>query len=403
MMTINTDALAALEFELTWDTHIGKHTDVYMAEHVNFWRDLFPKDVKKQLMGSRPGDQIEQSFRPGEMTAPLDSRNRHTLSHEQFERRQINGRRIRPRYGRFYPKGLLKGLPGIFNNNLEPCRCVEVTPNRFSVDFNHPLADKETHLKITVHQTREKSSDRGGRLTDWMEMIADGPGMQMRVNGKPTDFFSDNPFSRADEKEDALFYESPRLVAHVDGKAQETMTTLYGKQLTPGMKTLDLMSSCASHIPESLDLSTLVGLGLNAQEMDSNPRLTDWLVHDLNKDPVLPFESHSFDAVICSVSVEYMVRPFDVFKDVARILRPGGLFIHTFSNRWFPPKVITIWTELTDFERMGLVLEYFLESGAYENLATFSARGWSRPETDRYYPDIPTSDPVYAVWGKTVP
>jgi SAM-dependent methyltransferase len=125
------------------------------------------------------------------------------------------------------------------------------------------------------------------------------------------------------------------------------------------------------------------------------------VVHDLNEEPKLPFENQSFDAVICSVSVEYMVRPFEVFQDVARLLKPGRYFIHTFSNRWFPPKAISIWAELSEFERMGLTLEYFLQSGTYEDLHTFSARGWARPETDRYFPDIPIADPVYAVWGQT--
>jgi SAM-dependent methyltransferase len=125
------------------------------------------------------------------------------------------------------------------------------------------------------------------------------------------------------------------------------------------------------------------------------------VVHDLNEDPRLPFEDQRFDAVICSVSVEYMIRPFNVFQDVARILRPGGSFIHTFSNRWFPPKAISIWAELSEFERMGLTLEYFLRSGVYRNLETYSARGWNRPETDRYFPEIPAADPVYAVWGET--
>jgi SAM-dependent methyltransferase len=168
------------------------------------------------------------------------------------------------------------------------------------------------------------------------------------------------------------------------------------------MHVLDLMSSWRSHVPESLPLGSLVGLGLNAEEMADNPQLTEYVVYDLNTDPRLPFEDRRFDAVICTVSVEYMTRPFEVFRDVARILRPEGLFIHTLSNRWFPPKAIRIWEELSEFERMGLVSEYFLESGSYDNLKTYSARGWPRPETDRYYPGLLTADPVYAVLGQTI-
>ena len=78
---------------------------------------------------------------------------------------------------------------------------------------------------------------------------------------------------------------------------------------------------------------------------------------------------------------------------------PGGVFIHAFSNRWFPPKVIRICPELHEFERMGLVLEYFLNSGHYTKLETYSIRGLPRPEYDTYDAQLAYSDPVYAVWG----
>jgi SAM-dependent methyltransferase len=324
-----------------------------------------------------------------------------TLNHEQFRGPRINGKEIKPRYGRFYPKGIIHGLPNVYKNNVEPCRVVGMDASNLTIDVNHPLAHTKAELEITVHDVREKHGDRGGRLTDWMETLTNGPGMQVRSNGRPTDFFSDTPFARGDEEDDTLFYKKPRLVNHIDDKAQEIIAGLYGNLLKPRMKVLDLMSSWRSHVPESVKLSSLVGLGLNAEELDNNPQLTEYVGHDLNRDPRLPFDDQSFDAVICSVSVEYMIRPFDLFQDVARILKPGGYFIHTFSNRWFPPKAISIWAELSEFERMGLTLEYFLQSEAFENLETFSARGWNRPETDRYFQEILTADPVYAVWGQT--
>ena len=86
-------------------------------------------------------------------------------------------------------------------------------------------------------------------------------------------------------------------------------------------------------------------------------------------------------------------------NEIARVLKPNGVLIVTFSNRWFPPKVISIWEELHDFERMGLVLEYFLCNGEFENLETYSIRGLPRPYDDRYFSEKRYSDPIYAVWG----
>jgi hypothetical protein len=400
MHRISEVSLATLQFQLDWLSDVARHKDVIRAEPVNLWRDLLPEPVERALKGSTAGDRLFFSFPPGQVTPPFEPKKRFKLNSRQFERREIDSHKIEPRRGRFYPKGLLQGIPGVFSNNVTPFRCANVTPSEVTVDFNHPLAERAVDLQVTVDDVREKNGDRGGRLEDWMEVLANGPGMQARYNGSATDFFSDDPFARTDEEDDALFYKEPRLITHIDSQAQKIISTLYGDLLQPGTRVLDLMSSWRSHVPESLELAALVGLGMNSEEMADNPRLTDFVVHDVNNQPRLPFEDQSFDAVICTVSVEYMTRPFEVFADVARILKPHGYHIHTFSNRWFPPKAIRLWTELSEFERMGLVLEYFLRSGAYESLETYSSKGWPRPETDRYYPELMTADPVYAVWGQ---
>ncbi|MGD9412022.1 MAG: methyltransferase domain-containing protein, partial [Desulfobacterales bacterium] len=139
---------------------------------------------------------------------------------------------------------------------------------------------------------------------------------------------------------------------------------------------------------------------LNRNELEKNSQLSEYMVHDLNADALLPFDSNSFDAVINTASVEYLTDPLVIFREVLRILRPGGCFIVTFSNRWFPTKAIKLWRELHEFERMGLVLEYFLRAGGYKDLQTYSLRGLPRPHDDKYFPELKFSDPVYAVWGR---
>jgi SAM-dependent methyltransferase len=233
-----------------------------------------------------------------------------------------------------------------------------------------------------------------------MEVLATGPGMQGRWQSQQTDFFSDDAFRRDDETPDSRFYAETRYVQHIDDTAIEMVTNTYGRFLKNNMQVLDLMSSWQSHIPANLDFRRLVGLGLNERELSKNSRLTESVVQDLNADSRLPFESNSFDAVLCTVSVEYLVDPLAVFKEVSRVLRPDGYFIVTFSNRWFPTKAIKIWQELHEFERMGLVLEYFLRAGGFKDLQTYSIRGLPRPRDDKYFPELMFSDPVYAVWGR---
>jgi SAM-dependent methyltransferase len=192
----------------------------------------------------------------------------------------------------------------------------------------------------------------------------------------------------------------PRFTYHLDNTAIEMVHHTYGRFLRDGMQVLDLMSSWQSHIPGNLELERFSGLGLNEEELKRNQQLSDYVVHDLNADPSLPYESNGFDAVLCTVSIEYLIHPLTVFDGISRILKPDGYFIITFSNRWFPTKAIKIWKEIHEFERMGLVMEYFIRSKKFKALKTYSIRELPRPREDKYYPELPFSDPIYAVWGQ---
>ena len=397
---IHEKAVASIQFSLSWQNSAIFHTDCFFAGKVNFYRDIFPKKITDLFMGKRSGDAIESPSIMKEIVSPYEQDNEFSIEQKQFDRLYAAPDKIEPRFGRFYPKGLLKAIPGIFKGNSEPFRCTGISDATITVDFNHPLSPRDGNLTMVIKDVRRNSGILGGFCINWMEIITSGPGMQTRCRGIPTDFFSDKPFSRINEYADAGFYIEPRLVTHIDDRAISVISDVYGQTLNNGMKVLDLMSSWRSHVPQNLKLESLVGLGLNREEMLQNPQLTDQVIHDLNRYPLLPFADKEFDTVICTVSVEYLIYPFEVFREIARILKTGGYFMVTFSNRWFPPKVIKIWTELHDFERMGLVLEYFLQTGLYINLKTFSMRGLPRNENDRYYPDMPYSDPVYAVCGQ---
>ena len=138
---------------------------------------------------------------------------------------------------------------------------------------------------------------------------------------------------------------------------------------------------------------------MNEEELKRNASLNRYVVHDLNQSPSMDFEKNTFDVVICTASIEYLVKPFNVFEDVARCLKPGGKFLVTFSDRWFPPKTIKLWSELHPFERVALVVEYFRRSGMYENIETLSILHYPRPEDDKYSEQLVYSDPVFAVWA----
>jgi SAM-dependent methyltransferase len=400
MFGINDDRLASIEFRLAWEKNGVQHTDARYAQRVNFWRDLLPDTLRRDLMGALAGDTVSRRYDAGDIIPLPDERRCHRIPLGRIAGRMADGTPISPRYGRFYPRGILQGVPGVFRGNIEPFRCTEAHAAGIRADFNHPLSGLPMHLEARVLDVREKFEEHGGTANDWFEQAATGPGMQARHNGSATQFFTARAFEREDDRADGDFYRTPRLVQHIDTQAIATITDLYGRLVAPGSRVLDLMSSWTSHLPDALETASVTGLGMNPEELARNARLSAYNVHDLNREPRLPYPDAAFEAVLCTVSVEYLTRPMEVFADVARVLTPGGIFVVTFSDRWFPTKAIRIWQELHPFERMGMVLELFHQTGRFVSPATFSSQGWPRPANDKYADRMAFSDPVFGVWGR---
>ena len=172
-------------------------------------------------------------------------------------------------------------------------------------------------------------------------------------------------FDRVDNSADAVFYQAPRLVAHIDEATIAALTKFYGDILFDGADVLDLMSSWISHLPAETALGRVAGLGMNMQELKANPRLTEYLVQDLNVAPRLTYADVAFDFVFIAVSIQYLVRPIEVFAEIGRILRPGGQLVVAMSHRCFPTKAIRRFQEGALADRIRLISEYINRAAAY--------------------------------------
>ena len=186
-------------------------------------------------------------------------------------------------------------------------------------------------------------------------------------------------FARLDESPDERFYEPVRLVEHIDSDAIETVTALYREHVPANADLLDLMSSWVSHLPGDVAYRSVVGLGMNAQELRSNPRLTRRVLQNLNAQPQLPFDDAAFDAALICVSSQYLTQPVVVFRELARVTRPGAKLIVTFSNRCFPTKAISAWTATSDREHLRLVAGYVRAAGGWDEAATAARVGRGDP------------------------
>jgi SAM-dependent methyltransferase len=214
------------------------------------------------------------------------------------------------------------------------------------------------------------------------------------------EIFKPVDFAREDDSSDDVFYRKPRFVSHLDSLATATVEEVYLRIIPKGSRVLDLMAGPDSHLRPEVEPLTVTGLGLNEEELNANSALSDRVIHDLNARTILPFEDDRFDVVINTVSVDYMTRPVEVFRDVGRILKSGGIFIVAFSNRMFPTKAVNIWRITREAKRLDLVRKFFEEAGCFSVDGFFESKNKPRPADDKYYSLGIPSDPVYAIWGK---
>lgn len=198
--------------------------------------------------------------------------------------------------------------------------------------------------------------------------------------------FAPGFFRRSDEGDDRRFYGPPRMVTHIDEGAVAGVGRVYS-ELGLGPSVLDLCSSWVSHF--EVAPAELTVLGMNARELAANVAATDRVVQDLNAEPTLPFEDRTFDDATCCVSVDYLVRPVEVFSEVARVLRPGGRLVCTWSNRCFPTKVIAGWLATPEQDRPTIVAAYFA-----------AAAGWEPAQGRTVIAPGRGHDPLWAVWAQ---
>ena len=398
---MNKALLGNVELALHWRSRYARHTDQSYFERVNLARDISPGELYARLGRARVGEKLNCVLAAGDLTGPTWRRLVRALRREQFRPSRPGLETLIPRVGRFYPRNFLRGLTDFYPEDRRPFRCLAADADTLSVDLNHPFVAFPATLEASIVEALEEKQERGGRCNDHAAAMVDhGPGMQAAPADGDTDFFADDSFARLDPRPDTWFYRESRLVRHLDRNALAAVSEAYAGFLRPGMRVLDLMSSWLSHLPGKTGDFDVTGLGLNRAELERNPGLSRHVVHDLNADPRLPFADAGFDAAICTVSVEYLIRPVEVFREMARVLRSGAPFVVSFSDRWFPSKAIALWTELHPFERIALVIDYFRLAGSFGDLASLSIRGRPRPPDDAHAAQRSQADPVFVVSGR---
>jgi len=182
-----------------------------------------------------------------------------------------------------------------------------------------------------------------------------------------------------DPSDDQLFYLIPKFVHHAGEECRQCLTDYYECLLPEQGDVLDLCSSWTSHYPKGYKARRCAALGLNALELLANPSKTEWRVQNLNKNPSLPFEDASFDVVTNSLSADYLTKPLEVFREIRRVLRPGGVATMAFTNRCFPSKVVPCWNRPFTEPAHARILASYCHYAGFDDISVVdvSPNGWT--------------------------
>lgn len=388
---------ADIQLKIDWTTDHSSHTERHYFQGINFWRDYFPGLLGEHLINAPDGEWVCNTLPAEGIVQPFSSSNILQININRIRPVGKAGILISPRQGRFYPRKIIAGNVGVISEESLPLRVIEVGKEHFTVDLNHPLSNHQLEVCLQVIGERYTGKEeRGGRCNDVVhELLMNGPGLQL-LFPQGTDFLDEGSLSRLDERDDSLLYRHANLEDTFDEASGVQLTELYRRFLSPDGRVLDMMCGAQSYLPRDIELDA-TGIGLNEDELKANEQLGNYVAQDVNSQPELPFSDNSFDAVVFTAAVEYLVDPHKSFRELVRITRPGGHIMVTFTDHWVSTKSIQLWSELYPFERMGLVCDYFDRAGGTTHLHTESIQGLLRPEHDRHAAHKLYADPVYAV------
>lgn len=178
--------------------------------------------------------------------------------------------------------------------------------------------------------------------------------------------------------------------AQIDRAAIAAVTNLYRDALPAGGAILDVMSGWVPHLPPEAPFRRVVGIGIERRALSENPFLDEWRLQDLNSNPILPFAAGEFDGATICAAVQYLARPAEVFRDIARVLRPGAPLIVTFSNRCVATRAIACWCLHDETGHLCLVAQHFAAAGNWADIRCL----------DRTPPG--GGQPLYAVIGHSL-
>ena len=167
--------MAGTEFGLEWKSSDTLHRDRLYFPRLDFWRDILPGTLAARLEAAPVGTVESEAFAAGELVPAFREADVRQIRDGDFQRRS-GGVAVEPRVGRFYPRGMIAGVAGIFPGEFRPFRVLEADGRHLTVDLNHPLARFPLTLTATIVEDLPPRDQRGVsmRAASWSQRPGSG-------------------------------------------------------------------------------------------------------------------------------------------------------------------------------------------------------------------------------------
>lgn len=98
-------------------------------------------------------------------------------------------------------------------------------------------------------------------------------------------------------------------------------------------------------------LDTYAQAGFDAHGCDVVARSTDARVRLIETPYRLPYPDGMFDVIASTGVLEHALNTVEVFREIRRVLKPGGIAVHLFPTRFYLPREPHIYVPLANFFR----------------------------------------------------
>lgn len=154
-------------------------------------------------------------------------------------------------------------------------------------------------------------------------------------------------------------------------------------------------------LPDNLH-TAITSLNFKPSNTYEDTIISTTIFQDLNKNTAIPLANEVFDAAVLNVDLGILSRPIEVYREVARLLKPGGFFVTTFIHPFFSKAMTRMWATGFDHDHIVLADSFFEYSNAFTKA---EGRTVFKTEDGIDWYDIPmpyesnVHDYVYAFWA----